>query len=139
MSGAILTALSIAVLGFVFQSQPASAQTVSRNSLERMKTEVYRYGTGEKAKVVVRKNDGTRIKGYISRTGEGTFELTDSKTGRTFALAYSDVSRIKKQGISTPVKIAIIVGVTAAVVVVVLAIVVKDALDDTCFLGPCPQ
>jgi hypothetical protein len=139
MHNHVFTALSIVVLVFVIQANSASGQTALNNDPSaRLQTQIARFGTGEKAKVTVRKNDGTKVKGYISRTGDAAFDLTDPKTKQTSAIAYSDVSKIKKQGMSTGLKIAIIGGVAAAVVVVVAAIAVKEAFDDGCFLG-CPE
>ena len=130
---------SILVLSLVITAHPAHGQTApNTNPPGRAQTQVARFGTGEKAKVTVRKNDGTKIKGYISRTNEASFDLTDTKTKQTSVISYSDVANIKKQGMSKGVKFAIIGGVVAAVAVVVVAVAAKDALDDACFLG-CSQ
>lgn len=141
MNRYILTALSIVVLGLVIQVQSAHGQTApnNNNNPQQMKTRVDRFGTGEKARVTVRKNDGTKLKGYINRTSDEAFDLTDAKTRQATTIAYSDVSKIMKSGMSKGVKIAIIGGVVAAAVVVVVAIAAKEALDDLCILGPCAQ
>jgi hypothetical protein len=139
MHSHVFTAMSIVVLVFVVQATSVSGQTAPNpDPPARVQTQIARFGTGEKARVTVRKNDGTKIKGYISRAGDAAFDLTDPKTKQTSAIAYSDVSKIKKSGMSKGMKIAIIGGVVAAVVVVVVAIAAKEAFDDACFLG-CPE
>lgn len=100
--------------------QIVSAQTNTDNSVEKVKTDVFKRGTGEKSKVVVKMKDGTKRKGFISQAGEGSFDLTDSKTKQTTAVAYRDVAEVKKQGWSKGAKIALGVGIAAAVTVFVI-------------------
>jgi hypothetical protein len=114
-------------------AQSTTSNSNERISIEKIKTDVYRRGTGEKSKVVVKTKDGKKMKGFISQAGEDSFTVTDSKSKQTTLFAYGDVTRVKKPGLSTGAKIAIFGGIAAAVTVVVLAIAVKDALDD---LGP---
>jgi hypothetical protein len=99
------------------------------NEFAQVKTDVSRLGGAQK-KVVVKRKDGAKLKGSISRTGEESFELTDSKTGQKTEVAYRDVAQVKKQGLSKGAKIAIGIGIAAGATVVVLALAVRDALDD---------
>ena len=139
MRNHIYPALSVLFLGLVIQVQSTHAQAATNpNSADRIRTQIERIGTGEKAKVSVQKSDGSKVKGYISRTDGEAFDLTKKKTQQTTSIAYTDVSKIKKRGMSTGMKIAIIGAVATAVVVVVVAVAVDNALDDACFLG-CPQ
>ncbi len=103
------------------------AQPITDNTLEKIKTDVFRRGTGEKAKVVVRMKNGMNQKGFINQAGEDSFDLTDFKTKQTTAIAYRDVRQVKKPGLSTGAKIAIGVGIAAAVTVVVLVVAVRNA------------
>ena len=103
------------------------AQPTTDNTLEKIKTDVSRRGTGEKSKVVVKLKNGTNLKGFIAQTGEDSFDLVDSRTKQTSAIAYRDVAQVKKQGLSTGAKIAIGVGIAAAVTVVVLVVAVRNA------------
>ncbi len=125
--------LSVALVGLMFYGvnlQIVFAQTNPDNALEKIKTNVSRRGTGEKSKVVVKMKDGTKLKGYISQTGEDSFNLTDSKTKQTNAVAYRDVAQVKKQGLSTGAKIALGVGIAVAATAVVLAVAVGQAQKD---------
>lgn len=110
------------------QSNPDNSD--ERNKIEKIKTDVSRRGTGEKSKVVVVMKDATKRKGFISQTGEDSFDLTDSKTKQTSAIAYRDVAQVKKPGLSTGAKVLIGVGIGVVVTAVVLAVAVNDALDD---------
>jgi len=120
----------IVLLVLTASLQSISAQSNSDNAAEKVKTDVFRRGTGEKSKVVVKMKDGTKMKGYISQTGEDSFDLTDSKTKQTTAVAYRDVAQVKKQGLSKGAKIALGIGIAAAVTVVVLGVAINNAADD---------
>ncbi len=122
--------LSLVFIGLMLYGvnlQIISAQSNTDNALEKIKTDVSKRGTGEKSKVVVKLKNGTKLKGYISQTGEDSFDLTNSKTKQTTAVAYRDVAQVKKQGLSKGAKIAIGVGIGAAVAVVVIGAMVANA------------
>ena len=124
--------LSLVFIGLMLYGvnlQIISAQSNTDNALEKIKTDVSKRGAGEKSKVVVKMKDGTKRKGFISQTGEDSFDLTDSKTKQTTAVAYRDVEQVKKQGLSTGAKIAIGVGI-AAVAAVVIAVAIGQAQKD---------
>ncbi len=124
--------LSVAFIGLILlftNLQLINAQTSTGNNaatVEKIKTNVTKRGTGEKARVSVKMLSGTKMKGFISQAGEDSFTLTDSKTKQTSTLAYSDVAQVKKQGMSTGTKILIGVGVGVAVTAVVLAVAFRN-------------
>jgi len=124
-----LSLIFIGLLAFTANLQIISAQTNTDNAVEKIKTDVLKRGTGEKSKVVVKMKDGTKLKGYISQTGEDSFNLTDSKTRQTNAVAYRDVAEVNKQGWSKGAKIALGVGIAAAVTVVVIGVAIGRGLD----------
>ncbi len=130
-----LSLVFIGLLTFAVNLKFISAQSDTNNSIEvnkveKIKTTVNRRGTGEKSKVVVKMKNGTKLKGYISQTGEDSFDLTDSKTKQTTAVAYRNVAQVKKQGLSKGAKIALGIGIAAAVTVVVLGVAINNAADD---------
>ncbi len=124
--------LSMALLGLTLlftNLQLINAQTNTGNNaatVEKIKANVTKRGTGEKARVNVKMLNGTKMKGFISQAGDDSFTLTDSKTKQTSTLAYSDVAQVKKQGLSTGAKILIGVGVGVAVTAVVLAVAFRN-------------
>jgi hypothetical protein len=130
-----LTVVLIALMLLFNNLQSVTAQTRTVNdaaTINKIKANVSKRGTGEKARVNVKMLNGTKMKGFISQTGEDSFTLADSKTKQTSTLAYSDIAQVKKQGMSTGTKILIGVGVGVAVTAVVLAIAARN-LD---FIGP---
>jgi hypothetical protein len=139
-----LSLFFIGLLIFAANLQTISAQSNTVNSdegnkVEKIKADVYRRGTGEKSKVVVKLKNGTRHKGYISQTIEDSFDLTDAKTKQTTTIPYRDVAQVKKQGWSKGTKIALGVGIAAVVVTaVVIGVALRDPLGDFCPLGCGP-
>ncbi len=131
-----LSTLLIGLMLLFTNLQSINAQTSTGNNaaVSKIKANVTKRGTGEKARVNIKMLNGTKMKGYISQTGEDSFTLTDSKTKQTSTLAYSDVAQVKGTGLSTTSKILIGVGVGIAITVVVLA----ATFDPFCgFSGNC--
>ncbi len=125
-----LSLIFIGSLAFVANLQIISAQSNTDNAVEKVKADVFRRGTGEKSKVVVKMKDSTKLKGFISQAGENSFDLTAPKNKQTTAITYRDVAQVEKQGLSKGAKIAIGVGIAAAVTVVVIAIAIGQAQKD---------
>jgi hypothetical protein len=124
-----LSAAFIGLLLFSANLQSISAQTNTGSNaaaVAKLKANVTKRGTGEKARVNVKLLNGTKMKGFISQAGEDSFTLTDPKTKQTSILAYSDVAQVKGTGLSTTSKILIGVGVGVAASVVALAIAFRD-------------
>jgi predicted ATP-dependent serine protease len=70
--------------------------------------------------------DRTEVKGYISQVEETSFQVTDKKTGKVSTITYDAVDRVRGGGLSKGSKIAIGVGVGAAVLLTVFALVVAS-------------
>lgn len=93
---------------------------------EKVKASVLKLGTGEAARVKVKLRDKTKLEGYISAAdGEG-FTVTNPKTGMATPVAYPQVKSVKGNNLSTGAKIAIGVGIAAAVIFIILWKVVVD-------------
>jgi hypothetical protein len=92
-------------------TMPSLALGQTRESdrrVEKIKANVAKRGTGEKARVTVELRDGSKLKGHISQAGEDSFTLIEDKSGQTKVLAYSDVDRVKgRGGLSLAAKIGI--------------------------------
>jgi hypothetical protein len=79
---------------------PVVAQTnPDTSSVEKIKSDVAKRGTGKKARVKVKLQNGSKLKGYITQAGDDSFTLTDSKTKQDTTLAYRDVTQVKKQAV----------------------------------------
>lgn len=127
-----LSLMVICSLAFGVNTGFVTAQTVTTNNLsqvEKVKANILKRGTGSKEKVKVKMLNGTEMEGFISQAGENSFTLTNSKTNQTVTLAYSDVSKVKGNGLSTGAKIAIGVGIGVAVTAAVLAAAIASAAD----------
>lgn len=99
-----------------------SAQTGTGNnasSIAKIKADVAKRGMYERQLVVVKKLDGTKLKGYITQKGDDSFTLTDSKTKQSTIIPYSDVAQVKKPLSGDKVAL-IIIGSAAAVGAIVL-------------------
>ena len=79
-------------------------------------------GVGEKAKATITLKDGTKTKGYISRTGDDDFVMRDRKTDAATTIRYAAVQKVdSNRGHSTARNIAIGIGggaLLAAIVIV---------------------
>lgn len=129
--------LSIVFIGLMIFSanlQNIFAQANADKTVEKIKADVSKRVSGGKTKVVVKLKNGAKLKGYISRAGEDSFELTDHKTKQTTTVAYDNVAKVKSQGLSKGAKIAAAIGVAAAIVVLVLTLPSQDPFPG----GICP-
>ena len=87
---------------------------------EKVKASVLKVGTGEAARVKIKLRDKTKLSGYISAAdGEG-FTVIDSKTGIATTIAYPQVKSVQGNNLSTGAKIAIGVGIAAAIIFIIL-------------------
>ena len=102
---------------------PASAASNAEKEArfaEKVKANVLKLGTGQAARVKIKLRDKTKLEGYISATdGEG-FTVIDPKTGMATTVAYPQVKSVKGNNLSTGAKIAIGVGIGAALLFIIL-------------------
>jgi hypothetical protein len=133
----LLTLFLIGFLVFaanqIIFGQSADAD-LERTRVERIKTNVYRLEDTGKTKVVVRLRSGTKLKGYITKTGEDSFDVTDYKSNQTVSVVYRDVAEVKPQGMSPKGK-KIALGIAGAAAVVVLVLTLPQNRPSICPLG----
>ena len=71
---------------------------------------------------------GAKLKGYITKTEEESFDLTNYQIRQTVAVPYRDVAQVKSQnGSSKSMKTTLTVAGVAAVVVLVLTLPREDS------------
>jgi hypothetical protein len=87
---------------------------------EKVKANVLKLGTGESTRVKVKLRDKTKFEGYISDAGAETFTVIDRKTGVATTVAYPQVKSVQGNNLSTGAKIAIGVGIAAAIIFIIL-------------------
>ena len=95
---------------------------------EKVRTQLAKLGTGRDARVRLELRDKTKLEGYISEAGAEGFVVTDS-AGKTTRVAYPQVGKAQGNNLSTGAKIAIGVGIGAAIVLVILWAYLAD--DDS--------
>jgi hypothetical protein len=107
-------------LAAVMPAYAASKEEKQARFAEKVKASVLKFGTGEAARVKIKLRDKTKLAGYISAAdGEG-FTVIDSKTGMATTIAYPQVKSVQGNNLSTRAKIAIGVGIAAAIIFAIL-------------------
>jgi len=113
----VCLATLIAVCSFV---PPAQAQQQS-DQTAKVKAEVVNRLNKKEEHVKIRLRNGTEVKGYITQTGDNGFTLSNEKTKTGTDIAYADVQHVEGCGMSKTKKIAIGVGIGAAVFAAMIA------------------
>lgn len=112
--------------------QPARAQKGENTEAEKVRLKVQKIGVGTEARVEVKMRDKTKLKGYLSATGQDNFTVTDSKTSAAQTIAYADVMQLRKQGGGLSTRALVIIGAVVVAVVIVGVTVIKPILCDGC-------
>ncbi|HEX6184138.1 MAG TPA: hypothetical protein VFZ44_09700 [Pyrinomonadaceae bacterium] len=86
---------------------------------EKVRTQLAKLGTGKSALVRVELRDKTKLEGYVSEVGAESFVVTN-KAGVATTVAYPQVVKARGNNLSTGTKIAIGVGVAAAIILLIL-------------------
>jgi len=87
----------------------------------KVKAEVVDRLNKKEEHVKVRLRNGTEVKGYITQTSDNGFTLSNEKTKTGTEIAYADVQHVEGRGMSKTKKIAIGVGIGAAVFAAMIA------------------
>jgi hypothetical protein len=87
---------------------------------------IAKLGTGEAARVRVELRDGAKLGGYVSAAGEDSFTVADAGAGVATVVPYQQVKKVSGNNLSTGAKVALGVGIVAAVVVILWALADKD-------------
>jgi hypothetical protein len=105
-----------------------SAQNKQPLTIEQIKIQVAKVGTGDKARATITTRDGAKISGYVSRVGDDDFVMRDRKTDAPTTIRYADVAKIERShGHSIARNILIGVGIGSAVVVIaVIAAIARN-------------
>ena len=85
----------------------------------KVKESVLKFGTGQSARVKVKLHDKTKLQGYISAADAEHFTVTDAN-GMATTVTYPQVKSVQGNNLSTGAKIAIGVGIAAAVIFIIL-------------------
>jgi hypothetical protein len=113
----VLTALllqSVAVPAFAKSDPEKDARRA-----EKVRTQIAKMGTGKDARVRLELRDKTKLEGYISEASAESFVVTDS-AGKTTTIAYPQVKKARGNNLSTGAKIAIGIGIGAAIFLLIM-------------------
>jgi hypothetical protein len=114
-----LAALLINLAGMA-PAYAASREEKEARFSEKVKASVLKFGTGEAARVKIKLRDKTKLAGYVSAADGDGFTVIDSKTGMATTIAYPQVKSVQGNNLSTGAKIAIGIGIGAALIFIIL-------------------
>ncbi|QQS33473.1 MAG: hypothetical protein IPM50_02510 [Acidobacteriota bacterium] len=109
LSGLLITS----ILGGATLVSGAATDTSDVKSVETIKAEIRKLGTGPDAKIKLKLLDKTKVEGYVSEANENDFTVVNPKKGTTTTVAYPQVGQAKGNNLSGGVKIALIIGAVA--------------------------
>ena len=101
-------------------AMPASVCASSKEEkqvrfVEKTRTNISKLGVGPAAQIQVKLRDKTSLAGFVREVNDASFVVVNSKTGTPTTVAYADVTQVKGHNLSTGAKIAIGIGIGAAV------------------------
>jgi hypothetical protein len=111
----------------IFSSAGYATQTAGTPQVAKIKAQVRKRGASEKSRVRVTLENGTMVKGYISKVEEFSFAVNSSENGQATSISYTDVRKIQGPGLSTGAKVAIGVGIGVAIAALVIGIEFANA------------
>lgn len=119
--------------------QQANAQSGQNDPrVTKVRTDVFKLGVGEKARVEVKLRDNSKLKGYILEAKADSFTVVDSENGYRQTIAYADVDKVKKAGSGFSTRSWLILGAAAVGAVATWAIVKPAVCDGGAQTrGPC--
>ena len=103
------------------QATEAPNQNSDSKNAAKAKAEVQKRGIGKQSRLKVTLRNQTEVKGYVSRIDDASFQITNPKTQDVTTIAYADVKKVRRPGLSRRVGTAIVVGVAAAALLILLA------------------
>ena len=119
-----ICSVMLSALLLQFAALPAFGATNAEKEarrVEKVRTQLAKLGTGREARIRVELRDKTKLEGYVSAADADTFTVTDN-AGKSTSVAYPQVSKAQGNNLSTGAKIAIGVGIGAAVTLIIFFI-----------------
>jgi hypothetical protein len=124
--------LSLVLAGFLINlagvsfAYAESKEEKEARFTEKVKEGIIKLGTGAEARIKVKLQDKTKLKGYVREAGEDSFVIVDEKTGATSTVTYSQVKQVKGNNHSKAVEIAIGVGLILLPIIMVIILISKS-------------
>jgi hypothetical protein len=110
------------------QSSQSQADQPSKldQEIAKIKAAISKRVADDKDRVKLQLRDGSEVKGRLNQASDASFTLTNDKGSQPMTFAYADVQKVNGRGLGRGAKI----GIIAAIVVGVAAIVVIKAVRD---------
>jgi hypothetical protein len=118
---------TIAMVAVLFSS---SLFAQSRSQENEARAVVAKTGIGEKARVELELNNGTKIKGNIESVSADAFTVATKDSGNIQTIAFADVRKIKNPRSGLKPRTWIIIGAAAAAAIIVGKTVLYPVLCD---------
>lgn len=118
------------LLGPALHTASASPQNKQALTIEQIKIQVNKLGTGDKARATITTKDGAKIKGYVSRVGDDDFVMRDRKTDAPTTIRYADVAKVERHHGGHSIARNILIGVGIGSAVVVIAVIAAIARNE---------
>ena len=125
-----LTTLFLAMAIAVCPLGPTARAQQQLDQTAKVKAEVVNRLNKKEEHVKVKLRNGTEVKGYITQTSDNGFTLSNEKTKTSTDIAYADVQHVEGRGMSKTKKIAIAVGIGAAIFAAAFAYAFTHIWDD---------
>lgn len=115
---------SVVLSALLLQAAAAPASAATRAEKEARRTEkvrvqLARLGTGADARIKLELRDKTKLEGFVSEAGPASFVVVN-KADIATTVAYPQVVKAKGHNLSTGAKIAIGIGIGAAVTLLIV-------------------
>jgi hypothetical protein len=108
------------MLALLLSPAPRAAlaqQQLTNPTVVKIKTDIARRLRDAKTNVTVRLRNGLELKGKITEAAENMFTLKE-KNGTPRYISYTDVTKVKGQGLSKGAKFGILTGIVAGAVII---------------------
>jgi hypothetical protein len=125
----ILSLFLMAALIGVASSSPAQADTKEEKAAaftQKVKVGITQLGTGTDARVELKLRDKTKLKGWISETGETGFVVMEANSGKAVPVAYPAVTQVRGHHGHYGTRLLIATAVTLLVTVLVIVLSERD-------------
>lgn len=110
-------------------SGPAQAETKEEKAAaftQKVKAGIAQLGTGREARVELKLRDQTKLKGWISETGETGFVVIEANSGKAVPVAYPEVTQVRGHHGHYRTRYLIATAVALLVTVLVVALSERD-------------
>ncbi len=106
------------LVGLLVVASPVWAKSKAEKEAqqtEKIKTAILKLGTGPDARVNLTLRDKSKVVGHIQTAGAEALVVAEASTGTARTVPYPNVTQVKGNNLSTGAKVAIVLGIVAGV------------------------